>query len=453
MATDEKAQVQLSVDTIDYAPSWVLDQVIHADQDTGVLAPDECPKNTAPYFDGDNVLGLNAMLVHQFQPPAALAWEGKTSTEILTAIHKAIESYKGKTVPKKTFKAPDDPQFGPAHEVFTSPLIHSPEQAKEKAKDLLSQHVKASGITIAAIDPVAPEGEPVVWKDIGGAMDVTFVPEYEHKVSDHASGLVASGGFIAPPGTDHMHFDLGLTPDKAKKLWENILAAPATPLPDYGDVPEGFYVKEDPDFGEVLVPKPDVPPGWFSKTYIQEDTGAKMVMYPDGVATVDLPGTVYIDGSMHKFDFKGTFDTELAKEIVGLDPVKPGKVLPTVSQWVGGKLFLWHPQYGWMSKEAFDATVANAAEQDLFAEVKPPEPQVSKQLSPDALDYIHPSSHAWCTWHDCHVMDPTHITGKVWQCGSSAHTRPSTPLEDKQMLRKRYLMAESGLLKGASGTG
>lgn len=153
--------------------------------DTGVLPLDTCPANVAPYVPGQ--LGINSFLVNA-HVAASETWTDKTSAEIAADIQKAVDFYKEKPVPKKTFGSkpldPDNPLGVAAHQVFTSSLIHTPEQAQEGG------HAVIPGYS---------------WQN---SWDHDWdKPVGTATLSNHASGLAMD--FVLPKGTDHMHFDLG----------------------------------------------------------------------------------------------------------------------------------------------------------------------------------------------------------------------------------------------------
>lgn len=324
-------------------------------EDTGVLAPDECPSNSAPYVPGQ--LGINAMLVQQQNPMTAPGWEGKTSQEVLASVQAAFEAYKGKN----------------------SPLIVTPTQAQEKAQQLL----KAHGVKIARLDD--SDGQTPVWTEVGGIDSMSLSLEYD------MSGQEA-----------------------LKKMQPSISQAITS-----ATLNQQVAVEK----GGAKFPK-------FSTTH-ELDTGAVLIEYPDDISTVHLPGTVHIPASgMHKFDYKGTFPTGLARIMVGLDPVPPGQKLPVVQQWAAGQPFFWHPEHGWMPEEAFDMAPAEAVSTgpDLLEDQPKPE--------------IAPQAHLWCTACDVHWMDHK---GDPVACDSGGYLRPSTPLEDKQYVARLVMLKETGL--------
>jgi hypothetical protein len=478
--------------------------------DNGVLPPGECPANTTPYVPGH--LGANAMLVHQFQPPAAGAWKGKTSAEIIADIKKAAAAM----TKKKTFTAqdnPDSPVYGiKAHEVFTSPLIHTPGQVQEAAKQML----KAKGMKIVSLDD--SDGQTPVWVDVGGIDSMSFSLEYDtegldalKKVQPQISQAITEAALKQQTAVEtqvigtFLGIDLGADPgytvtaevspadphgavqisvhdadgNPVKQatldqqtvqdaLAEAYKTAPTAPIqigqawhqgwekPISYHAPQGQAIDFNlPDEGvsSILGAFPEIPTETkktpftshsFSTTVHLEDTGATIVSYPDGVSTVHMPGTVHAGSGMHKFDYKGTFPTDLAKVLVGLEKPKPGEGLPTVQQWAAGKPFFWHPEHGWMPEKDHQAAVSTAppVEEDLFAEEEPPSPHLIDLLS------IADEARTWCMFHAMHNLDPVHVAldGNTFECGSGTWTRQSTPLEDKQVIAKIRAMEDQGLM-------
>jgi hypothetical protein len=119
--------------------------------------------------------------------------------------------------------------------------------------------------------------------------------------------------------------------------------------------------------------------------------------------------------------------------------------MASTTQWVTGQPCVWSHQYGWQL--VGDVSTAPVEEptitwDDLLGEEPKAEDDGKHWQGPK----LHEMSRYWCTWHNAHGADPTHVIGKVWQCGSSAHSRASTPLEDKQVLDKIRMLHDTGLM-------
>lgn len=95
------------------------------------------------------------------------------------------------------------------------------------------------------------------------------------------------------------------------------------------------------------------------------------------------------------------------------------------------------PPPGW-NQAHFEVT--GDAEQ-LWAEMAD-EPVSTSWDGPD----IDPQAHLWCTAHDLHWLDPVHLAGDPVECNLGGYLRPSTPLEDKNMITKARMMCDTGLM-------
>jgi hypothetical protein len=356
--------------------------------DGSVLDLDECPANTSPFVSGQ--LGINAMFVNQ-QPTG---WQTKDTDEILADIQATADLYLGKIpMPHKSFAAkepnPDSPTAGiPAHAVFTSPLIHAgnptgewkdvgaamdfviahatPEMfdaqavyqqkytemvlkaAAQAEKEMLGSYLgvdvsKASGNTVTVqaspADPgvvqvsvYGPDGEPVTQTTVPLAKIEEIAQATEKMITIDP---IQTGTPWYGEGWGHQHQELGHTKAFAEALdqHEKVTKLQAKVFNVLG--------KDQP---VVVTGPPKV------STTHKLPHGATLIEYPDGVSTLDLPGTVAVPGKgVGALHGTFTFPTEEARQIAGLDPKKPGVSLPSTTQWLYGKPYVWNPEEGWVS--------------------------------------------------------------------------------------------------------
>lgn len=403
---------------------------------SSVLIPAECPANTSPYVPDH--LGINAMLVHQSQPPLSPAWKGKTSAEILADVHAAIAAYKGEhPMPKKVFQSgpldPDNPMSVMAHEVFTSPLIHSHEQAVEAGKQVLSAH----GVKIAKADG---QGN---WVDVGGIESMSLSLDYAEglenmaKVEPHLSQIITEatlkqqaavelqtiGTFI---GMD-LGPDSGVTVTVAKAQAD---AHGALQISVYG--PGGEPVKQATLDQDVLA-----------------------LALAQAYATAPLP-PIQIGTPWHHgwgYQEKVADVTEVTEDDHGVSFT--GKLVasfPEIPTETKKQPYSMHASGLAMDFNAppspshihfnVQAEGVSTAEPDLLEDEDEPLPHLI-DLMPMATE-----ARVWCQYHAMHYQDPVHqaLAGSTFECGAWTWTRTSTPLEDKQVIAKIKMMEDQGLM-------
>jgi hypothetical protein len=356
--------------------------------------------------------------------------------------------------------------------------------AAQAEKDMLGDYLgvdvsKASGNTVTVqsspADPgvvqvsvTGPDGEPVKQAQVSMALIeeiaqatekmITIDPiqtgtpwhhDWQHpigKLSDHASGtaldlnlpqVTTVKGGVKYPGTDEMYFEVG-----SMSTGEPVNLGHTEAFAEAVDQHEKVTKLQTKVFNVLGKDQPVVVTGLpMHSTTHKLAHGATLIEYPDGVATLDLPGTVHTPGGTwsHTLHGKFTLATPLARKIAGLDPdPNPQISMASTTQWVAGTPAVWRHQHGWQLVSDVstgptqwfgeDGQPLPAEDEPLF-EVPPPPP-------------IPAAAHLWCTACDVHWMAHT---GDPVACDSAGHLRPSTPLEDKQHLERVAAMEAAGL--------